>query len=269
MANKKNDSNGETIVVSEIKEGIVDLVLLGKTPLIAHCLSIKTQEDILFPKQKKTSAERAATLKHDPFEEFRTSVNYMLDPKSPTLLGIPAAAPKKAMATAALDIPGAKKAQIGRLTYVTGTLLPIYGTPQIIISTVKNSDMNHTTDMRTRCIFPQWVVRLTVNFVTPPLNATTVINLLHAAGLFVGICDWRAEKGAGNYGSFDVLSVTDAERNPQAVELFKQGRKVQEAAMANPRPYDRNTDELLTWFLNELKVRGKAATKPVVVAASA
>lgn len=38
---------------------------------------------------------------------------------------------KGAIRSAALDMPGAKKAQIGRLTYIAGDFVGIYGVPKL------------------------------------------------------------------------------------------------------------------------------------------
>lgn len=255
----KKDDGGE-IVVTRMEEGIISLVLLGRTPLIINRLSEKAKHELLFPALKKTSAEKAANLKHDPVAEFRSSVHRIADVNAPTLLAMPATAPKKAMASAALDIPGARKAQIGRLTYIPGELVGVFGIPYLFTEPVRNSDMNHTPDMRTRCIVPHWAMLLKVHFVRPTLNPTVVINLLAAAGLYIGIGDWRNEKGSGSYGQFDVLTVEGAEQDEQAALCFKQGRALQEQGMLDAEPYNDQTRELMSWYDMAIKTRGKTKT---------
>jgi len=48
--------------------------LKGKTPIIFNAMSAKAKHDLLLPKGRKTAAEKAQTLKHDPEEEYRNSV---------------------------------------------------------------------------------------------------------------------------------------------------------------------------------------------------
>lgn len=271
---KQDKSKLPDIFVTRVEKDRVKLVLLGETPLFINRLSEKAKHELLYPKGRKSAGERAHTMKHDPTEEFRNSphvlgrwdrrplnegeVRLALDSDLPTLLAMPAAAPKKAMAQAAIDLPGdAKKAQIGRLAWVRGQLLPVYGIPKLSIASVRNSDMNRTPDMRTRCVVPQWMIPLEVEFVSPILNATVIINLAVAAGMFVGLGDWRNEKGSGTFGQFEVLSQAQAKQNPLYLELLKQGRAAQIEAMDNFEPFDPESLELLTWFEAEKKVRGK------------
>lgn len=254
----KNAKKDESIVITEIQEGSIKVVLVGRTPLILNRLSEKAKHELLMPKGRKTSAEKAAGLKHDPLAEYRSAPNTFSDPTSSTLLAIPAAAPKKAIASAALDIPGAKKAQIGRLVWVPGTYLGVYGLPQLLMSTVRSADMNRTPDIRTRAIVAEWAIPMTVNFVTPILNPTVILNLLNAAGFYIGIGDWRNEKGAGTMGQFSILSEAQAAQDKRVIDILKIGRQQQQDAMDSPTAFDDETEELLGWFNQELKIRGKS-----------
>lgn len=258
MAKPKEEKK---ISVIEITEGVFQLYIVGKTPLILNRMSEKARQELLCPKGRKGAAEKAVTIKHDVIAEFRASAHTLKDSKAPTLLAIPAAAPKRAIATAALDLPGAKKAQIGRLCWVPGEYLPVYGKPQLLISTVRNSDMNHTPDQRTRVIVPHWACLLTINFAQPILSPEVVSRLLVAAGFYVGVGDWRNEKGAGNYGQFRVLTPEEAKKDEEVRLIMKDGRKVQEKAMANPDCYDDESADLLAHFLKEMELRGKKITK--------
>lgn len=246
----------EPIIITQVEEGSLSAVLVGRSPLVLNRMAEKAMQQILYPSPKKTTADKAATMKHNPIEEYRNSVERL--PDGPTLLAIQSAAPKKALAAAALDIPGsATKAKIGRLTWVPGQYLPIYGTPHIFMSIVRMADMNHTPDVRTRAIVPQWAIPLSINFVEPMLNPTIILNLLVAAGLYIGIGDGRNQKGGLNFGQFEVMSSAVAKQNKDVQAIFAQGRNVQVAAMDDPDPYDTQTAELLSWFELERKTRGK------------
>ena len=78
-------------------------------------------------------------MKHDPIAEFRASVYRMPKDDDPTVLAILPTAFKGAMGTAALDMPGAKRTQIGRLVYVHGELLPVYGVPKVFMAVMNPS----------------------------------------------------------------------------------------------------------------------------------
>jgi len=252
MATRKT-ADADVISVPETSIMRFEIAVVGETPFIANRMSAKAKGQILFPSGRKNAAERASTLKHDPIAEFRDSP-YMLDTDdSPTLLAVMASSFKGVMRTAALDLPGATKSQIGRLVWVEGLYLPIYGEPKLFMSVTRSSDVGRTPDIRTRAILPRWACRVTVNFVTPLLKQQTVTSLLHTGGKTVGVGDWRPEKGSGTFGQFRLANIDD----PEFLEIIESGgRDVQQAAMDRAEPYDAESAELLTWFTGELKRRG-------------
>lgn len=248
---------GTEIQIMELKTGRVDMCILGTTPLILNRMSQKVWQELLAPKGRKTTIEKASSLKHDPIQEFRNSPYIMQDPNSSTLFGVMASGFKKAMGTAALEIPGAKKAQIGRLVYVPGQYVEVFGLPQIFMSITRSADMNKTPDVRTRAILPKWACRISIEFVKPALREQAMWNLMAAAGIVSGIGDWRQEKGSGNFGSFRVCDPED----PQFLEIIDtMGRATQAEAYNNPQPYDDETSEILAWYEPEMKKRGFATT---------
>lgn len=251
MATKVN--NETSIQISTLDVTTSRFGLVGITPMIQNRLPEKARQELLMPKGKKTAAERASTLKHDPLAEFRSSIHRIADPKAATLIGMPASAVKKAIASAALDIPGAKKSQIGRLTFVRGDVVPVYGVPQVLCSIVRSADMNKTPDVRSRAILAKWAMTVEIEHPGELISSTSLANLLAAAGRFVGLGDWRTEKGAGNYGGFSVMLPTD----PEFQAIVKGGgRAAQAKAMESPTSFNDETDELLGWFSVELKRRG-------------
>ncbi len=164
-----------------------------------------------------------------------------------------ASAFKAALKSAALDLPGASKSQIGRLTYVEGDLVSIYGVPKLLMSVVRSADMNRTPDIRTRAILTEWACRVSITFVMPLLREQAVVNLLAAAGITQGIGDWRPQKGSGSYGQFALVGIGDADFDRI---VATGGRDAQMAAMAEPECYDDETEKLLSWFDVESKRRG-------------
>jgi hypothetical protein len=241
------------INIIRVEESVMPIYLVGKSPLIMNRLAEKAKHELLLPAGRKTAAEKAGNLKHDPYQEYRSAAHTFRDPAAPTFLAMPSSAPKRAMASAALDLPGAKKAQIGRLTYVQGEMVGIYGLPKIFMRIVRSADMNKTPDVRTRVIVEHWAALIHVSFVTPIINHTMVASLLAAAGLYIGIGDWRPEKGAGSYGQFTIMPTNKA---PEIEHILAAGRDVQIAAMENPEPYDEETAELMSWFQTEVQKKG-------------
>lgn len=248
-------AENSVIRIDPIKTETVMLAVRGEAPLIINRLAEKARQDLLMPKGRKTTAERAQSLKHNPIEEFRASPYLVEDENAETLLAITSASFKKAMMGAALRIPGAKKTEIAQLVRVDGLLTGIYGIPQIFSSITRSADMNRTPDVRTRVIIPEWAAVVSITYTVPILNKTSVVNLLAGAGQINGIGDWRIEKG-GWCGAFRVVDVED-----EALQriVTTGGRREQLAAMDAPHPYNGETSELLTWFESEIAARGKKA----------
>lgn len=251
MVTKKEDTG--TIYIEPVRTEAVQLAIVGTSPLILNRMSEKVKGGLLYPKGRKTAAEKQSSLKHNPMDEYRASA-YIL-PDGDTLLAIMSSAVKGAMMTAALDLPGAKKAQIGRLVYVVGDYTPIYGVPKLFMSVTRMADMSHTPDVRTRAIVPEWAALVTVKFVVPILTATSVINLLTAGGVTAGVGDWRPEKGKGSYGQFVV-------QNPDSPAFLHiketGGREIQQSALNEPDCYDDDSARLLTWYNEEIIKRGRS-----------
>ena len=252
MATKKAE-NGSEIQILEVVKGQMEFCILGTSPLIMNRMSQKAWFQLLAPTGKKTEAEKQSSVKHDPIQEFRASSYRTQDPDSPALLCILPTAFKRAMGTAALDTPGAKKTQIGRLVYVEGEELPVFGVPKVFMAITRSADMNRTPDVRTRAILPEWACRLRITFTKPILREQSIANLLAAAGFQSGIGDWRQEKGSGSYGSFKLVSADDKD----FLRIVKaHGRAAQQKALDKPEPYNDETREMLDWFKVETKQRG-------------
>jgi hypothetical protein len=253
MAAPKKAADSGEIQILEVVKGRMDFCILGTSPLIMNRMSQKVWFELLAPKGKKTAVEKASSLKHDPIKEFRDSPYRIADEKAPTLLALLPTAFKRAMGTAALDTPGAKKAQIGRLVYIEGEQLPVYGVPKVFMAITRSADMNRTPDVRTRAILPEWACSLSITFTKPILREQSIANLLAAAGFQSGVGDWRQEKGSGSYGSFKL--VADDDKDFKRI-VATQGRAAQQAALDEPEAYNEETREMLGWFDAEIARRG-------------
>ena len=252
MATRKAETSSE-IQVIEVVKGQIDFCILGTSPLIMNRMSQKVWHELLAPKGKKNAAEKASSLKHDPIQEFRNSPYIIENKAAPSLLGILPTAFKGAMLTAALDMPGTKRTQMGRLLTVDWDMQPVYGVPKVFMSITRSADMNKTPDVRTRAILPEWACKLTVTFNKPILREQSVANLLAAAGMQSGVGDWRQEKGSGSFGAFKLVSNDDKD----FLRIVKtMGRTAQQEALDNPIAYNAETEEMLAWFDVEIKRRG-------------
>lgn len=248
MATKKTATEEHVIDIIQVTRGVSQFCIIGESPFVCNRMPEKAKRQLLFP-TKKNRAERASHLKHDPMEEYRDSPHRLVGADAPTYLAVPASAFGRAMASAAIDIPGATKAAVGRLVWVEGHRLPLYGVPKFYMDVVKNSDMNKTPDIRTRAIVPEWACYVTVRYVTPLLRETIIANLLVTAGLIIGVGDGRQERGSGlGHGAFRLCGPEDLDFR----RIVSAGdRAAQLAAMEAPQFYDPDSEDLFTWFLGE------------------
>jgi len=249
---KKKDTS--PINLTLIERGQIDACILGTTSIVLNRISEKARRQLLAP-QTKGRAERAATMKHDPLEEYRTSPYLDMTPDGPTALQVVTSSIKLAMATVPQDLPdtNTSMAQLKRLIWAVGERTALYGVPKLMMSITRNSDMGHTPDVRTRAVVEQWACRVSITYVKPVLRDEVVAKLLAAAGFMRGIGDWRAEKGNGTHGLFEVV----AESDPRFKHVVKHGgRAAQLAALEEPTFYDRESEELYAWFVDEKARRG-------------
>lgn len=254
MSKMKKSTNTVTeIDVLRLTTGRMTCYVRSITPLIYNAMSEKARQSLLYPR-RKTAAEKNATAKHDPISEFRGTL--YTAPNGPTLCMFPAVAFKRALASVATDLGGARKAQVERLVWAIGERIPVWGIPKLRMDIVRSADMAKTPDVRTRAILSEWACKIDLAFVKPTINETTVANLLASAGLIRGIGDFRQEKGAGNYGQFELVNHDDPEWH-RIVDAG--GREVQSAAVAAPECYDEESERLFEWWQEEAQRRGHVA----------
>lgn len=246
----KTNGNVDEVIDFHIKTMVFRIV--GTTPLLMHRQGPKMQKELLYPKAPTNKVERQTTLKHNPTDEFRSAMHRNRDEKTPTLLHIPNGAFKAAIAQAAIDLPGASKAQLGRLISIVNETVFVYGKPYLRVDMVRTLGMNRTPDVRIRPCFPQWCCELHVEHVAGLINPRTIEKMLIAAGLFVGVGDWRPEK-RGDCGKWRVVESADDDEFSEIVAT--QGRDSQAAAYENPEYYDDDSRELIEWWHSEFKRR--------------
>jgi hypothetical protein len=263
MAAKKLTKEETYVSIQRLERRSTTFYILGTSPLVMNRMPKKAKEELLMPRRAMNKAARAATLKHNPPDEYRDSVYRCRDHSAPTLIHIPSNAIKKAMAQAAIDMEGATKAEVGRLIKILDETVHLFGKPFLYMDVVRLAGFSKVPDIRTRAKFPRWCCKITVQMISNKIREQDVINLLDAAGDIVGIGDGRTEKGTFNNGSWKLVSKDDKEWH----EIARSGhRKVQEAAMAKPEAVDADTEEMLSWYHGEIVRREHDRTPQGLVA---
>lgn len=253
MATAKRDQ-GSDIQIMELSQSVITVPILGTTPFVCNSMPLKAMQTLLNPPQRLSATQRQSNLKHQPMQEFRDSFYRNNDDGAPSLIQTMATGFKKGMGVAALRIPGATKTEISQLLWVDGDYVDLYGVPQLHMGVVRMADIAKTPDVKTRAILPEWCCYVTIRFITPMLNAQSVMNLLAAAGLLSGVGDWRQEKGSGNHGAYIIVSPDD----PAHKHIREtQGRAAQLAAVEDPAFYDATSQRLFEWWEENTRTRGQ------------
>lgn len=252
-ATAKKKIKGGPIEIGKLATRSIEVFIKGTSPIIMNAMSAKARQDLLIPPKKKTAADKAVSLKHDVLSEYRNSCYKSITDSAPTRILFPVSGLKTALMAAALEVPGSvMKKQVAQLIWTEGDYVPVYGKPEMIMSVIRTADIKQTPDIRTRVIMKEWCIKVRLTYVTPALAAADVLRLIEAAGMIIGIGDFRQEKGKGSYGQFMVTDEDDFRKIAAAG-----GIKEQDAALENPVFYDSDTKELYSWYTEERKKRGR------------
>lgn len=249
MAGKKEET--AEIRVTPLRRGTTKLRIIGVTPLFQNRMANKVKQGLLVGTKKKTKAERVE-IKHYPLQEFRDSAEII--PHGPTALGLRVTAVKAAMCSAALETAGLTKTSAQRLLFMPGDLTALYGTPYLRMDVVRNADMGRTPDIRTRAFLPKWGAEIEIQYIVPQLSVSSIVSLLCNAGVLIGVGDFRQEKGKGGFGAFRVIG--EGEDDGEWNDLVKNhGRAAQESALEAPEYADRDTVDLMEFYVGETERR--------------
>jgi hypothetical protein len=190
------------IIISRIATETIRIWIVGMSPLITHKFSEKAKRAMLDAMQGRKAPKEPK----DPEAEYRAAA-YRLDDGG---YGLPAIAFKSATVSAARFF-GKSVSMVGlrQTIFVAGEfsnkeammLARINGEPWMREDVVRVG--NGGTDLRYRPCWTEWSTSIDVTFVKSMLTRDSVISLVEAGGLGVGVGEWRPEK-KGEYGTFTV-----------------------------------------------------------------
>lgn len=195
--------------------GLMEVTLIGDSPLIVHAWSHKAKLEMLSKQMKKASGAKAAK---DPKADYEASMYRLFDGS----YGFPSVGFKAAAVTAGTSVAGLTKVAARQAFHIIGedvdikgafdgalsrvNLAKIEGTPQMREDMVRVG--MGTADLRYRAEFPTWHTRVLVRYNSGVLSESQILNLLNTAGFAVGIGEWRPERDGMN-GMFHVASEAD------------------------------------------------------------
>lgn len=196
-----------SLQIESIKVERLHIPIVGTAPLIVHAWSHKAKRQMLDAQQgRKTVKEH-----RDPQADYESSLY-----RTETGFGFPVLAFKAATVGAARFFGKAvRMTEIRQFVFFQGVpsadktqlLTPITGEPRMREDMVR---VGMGTDLRYRGEFLDWTAVLDVTYVTSALDRASVVSLIEAGGLGVGVGEWRPEKNGQN-GTYAVDTTRDIE----------------------------------------------------------
>jgi hypothetical protein len=187
------------IQISRIDARTIDVPILGTTPLIMHRFSEKAKRQMLDNMQGRKSPKESK----DPQAEFEAAAYRLADGG----YGSPSTAFKKATIGGARFFAGVTMTALRQSMFFRGErgddgqdMVRITGEPRMREDVVT---VGRGTDLRYRPEFPEWSAVLRVTYVVSMLTEGSVLSLIDAGGMGVGVGEWRPEKG-GTFGTFQI-----------------------------------------------------------------
>lgn len=214
VAKKENTS----IELPELQIGIMEVTLIGDSPLIVHAWSEKAKKEMLDKQMKKAKSAKEAK---DPKADYEAAMYRLGDGG----YGFPSVAFKNAAVTAGTSVAGLTKIAARQAFHILGEDADIKGAFDGSKSRVNlvrieggtpamREDMVRvgmgTADLRYRPEFSDWHTRILVRYNRNVLSESQILNLLNVAGFAVGVGEWRPEKD-GQYGMFHVATEAEIE----------------------------------------------------------
>jgi hypothetical protein len=204
------DSNTTAqVVIDRIDSETIQVPIIGTTPLIMHRFAEKAKRQMLDAMQGKKTPKQSK----DPEAEYQGAF-YRL--KGDSGYGLPAVAFKQSMVGATRFFGKDVSMVLVRQTvFVHGDvgedgqmLVTIEGEPHMREDVVTVGRGGH--DLRYRPEFPEWRADLRITYVRASFTRGSVLSLLDAAGMGVGVGEWRPEKN-GDFGQFTIDETREVE----------------------------------------------------------
>lgn len=207
-AKAKDEVNGNAasedvaeIVIDRIQAEKIRVPIVGTSPLIVHRFSEKAKRKML----DEMMGHRSPKEPKDPKAEYEAAF-YRLADGSP---GIPVQSFKQALVSASRFYGrNVSMVSLRQFVFFNGevgddgrALARIEGEPQMREDVVRVG--RGGTDLRYRPEFREWSTTLDVTYVTIALTRSSVLSLIDAGGMGVGVGEWRPERD-GDFGTFKI-----------------------------------------------------------------
>lgn len=198
----------EQIEIERIAVETISVPIIGTSPLLMHRFSEKAKRQMLDNMQGRKTPKQVK----DPEAEYEAAFYRLKDGR----YGMPAIA-FKAASIGACRFYGKSVTMASTRQYMFfhgevgedgQQLVAIDGEPHMREDVVTVGQSGH--DLRYRPEFPEWSTTLSVTYVTSALARGSVLSLIDAGGMGVGVGEWRPEK-KGDFGTYRIDPSRDVE----------------------------------------------------------
>lgn len=192
------------IQIDKIAAQTLRVPIIGTAPLIVHNWSDKAKRQMLDAQQGRKKVKEI----RDPQAEYQSSMYRIATPEGDGY-GFPVLAFKAAtIGGARFYDKSVTMTMLRQCMFFKGVvtkadpaqLVPITGEPRMREDMVR---VGQGTDLRYRAEFTEWSADLIITFVTSSLSQGSVLSLIDAGGMGVGVGEWRPQK-SGEYGTYQI-----------------------------------------------------------------
>ncbi|AYG02382.1 hypothetical protein [Gryllotalpicola protaetiae] len=199
----------DQIAIESIDAITLRVPIVGNSPLIVHNFSEKSKRQMLEAQQGKKKIKEI----RDPEAEYQASFYRINDPiTGETGYGFPVTAFKAATIGAARFYgKSLTMTSLRQFLFMRGILtdadpqqlVKIEGTPRQREDVVRLGGPSRSADLRYRAEFPTWSATLEVMFIKSSISQGSVLSLIDAGGMGIGVGEWRPEK-RGEFGTYGI-----------------------------------------------------------------
>jgi len=205
VAKKTTPEAEPQVAIRRIAAETIIVPIRGTAPLLVHKWSEKAKRQML----DKMTGRRTPKAPKDPEAEFQASIYRM---NNEDHYGFPVLGFKACTVEASrLYDKSVTKVGLMQTLFFTGEYSKTAG-QQLTRIVAPDPDMREDvvtvgvkgTDLRYRAEFTaDWTASLTVTYISSSITQDSVLSLIDAGGLTVGVGEWRPAK-SGNFGTFQI-----------------------------------------------------------------
>lgn len=222
----------DVIAINRVGRTLLRIPIVGTGPLIVHRFSEKAKKQMLDNMQGRKAPKEPK----NPDAEYQACFYRYKDNER---TGFPVIAFKAATVSAAryygknVSMVGLRQQIffLGEIGVDGQMLVEIEGTPQM------REDVTRVgmggTDLRYRPEYPEWRTMLQVLYVDSALTQESVLSLVDAGGMGVGVGEWRPEK-RGDFGTYCIDPERTIEVSPYVPTIVTTSRDTSTATTQAP-----------------------------------